>query len=258
MTSPQIGSGKSIFDETSPSPSASADASVSPSASPSSGAAASEEPINNLNPGASETQVDDYVEKLPNDNDPKGSSFGFIFGRQKKVTKNAITITWKKPSKVDHFVIYGAKCGKKNRYQKITTVKGKSYTQKNLPKGTYHKYLVSAFDSSGTLLGVSNTIHIVTKGGKYCNFKKITTGVKKNKITLAKKGKSAKIKGKAYKENKKLKASVHRPVRYESSNKKVATVNNKGKVVAKKKGKCKIYVFAQNGAYKTVKVTVKK
>ena len=46
-------------------------------------------------------------------------------------------------------------------------------------------------------------------------------------------------------------------VRYLSSDPKIATVSAKGKIKAKAKGTCKIYVYAVNGAYKTVKVTVK-
>ena len=46
--------------------------------------------------------------------------------------------------------------------------------------------------------------------------------------------------------------------RFESSDPKVATVTKKGKVKGIKKGKsCYIYIYAQNGVYKQVKVTVK-
>jgi len=37
----------------------------------------------------------------------------------------------------------------------------------------------------------------------------------------------------------------------------VATVNNKGKIRAKKAGKATIYVISENGKYKKVSVTVK-
>ena len=37
----------------------------------------------------------------------------------------------------------------------------------------------------------------------------------------------------------------------------IASVSSRGVIKAKKKGKCKIYVYAQNGAYKTVTLTVK-
>ena len=54
------------------------------------------------------------------------------------------------------------------------------------------------------------------------------------------------------------KASIHiAKFRYESTNTKVATVTKKGVVKAKKKGTAYIYVYAQNGVYKKVKVTVK-
>ncbi|WP_090171509.1 Ig-like domain-containing protein [Eubacterium oxidoreducens] len=49
----------------------------------------------------------------------------------------------------------------------------------------------------------------------------------------------------------------HRKISYEVSNTKVATVTKSGKIKAKKKGKCKIWVYAQNGVYKTITLTVK-
>ena len=49
----------------------------------------------------------------------------------------------------------------------------------------------------------------------------------------------------------------HVEIRYETSNSKVATVNSKGVITAKGKGTCYIYVYAQNGVYKRIKVTVK-
>ena len=45
--------------------------------------------------------------------------------------------------------------------------------------------------------------------------------------------------------------------RYASSNKNVATVSSKGKITAKNKGTCYIFVYARNGYTKKVKVTVK-
>jgi uncharacterized protein YjdB len=53
------------------------------------------------------------------------------------------------------------------------------------------------------------------------------------------------------------KVKKHVGLRYESSNKKVASVNAKGLIQAKKPGKCSIYVFTQNGKYKAITVTVK-
>ena len=56
---------------------------------------------------------------------------------------------------------------------------------------------------------------------------------------------------------KKAKVKKHVAMRYESSNPKIAAVSAGGQVTAKKKGTCKIYVYAQNGAVKTVTVVVK-
>lgn len=222
------------------------------------GTATAEPAISSLNSGASKNQVEKFITALTNDDDPAGTSFGFLFGRQKKATKDAITLTWIKPENAASYTIYGAKCGKANQYQMITSVSDTTYTQTSLSSGTYHKYLIAAFDAGNKLLGVSNTIHITTKGGKYCNFKKIKTNAKKNKVTLAKAGKKFKVKATAVKESKKLKVDVHRPIRYESNDKEIATVANNGKIVAKKKGSCEVYVFAQNGVYQKLKVTVKK
>jgi hypothetical protein len=225
---------------------------------PDTGSAVINEPaIKSLDGGASYNQVKQFVTGLKNDNDPKGSIFSFLFGRQKKAAKNAITITWLKPKNASYYVIYGNKCGKKNSYEQITSVTGNSYTHKSLAKGTYYKYLIAAFDKNDKLLGVSNTIHITTDGGKYTNFKKVTTAAKKNKVTLDKKNKTFKLKAKAVLASAKQGVDVHRPLRYETSNKKVATVDKSGKIKSVKKGNCFVYAYAQNGAYCKVKVTVK-
>ena len=46
-------------------------------------------------------------------------------------------------------------------------------------------------------------------------------------------------------------------LRYVSTDKKVATVSADGKITAKSKGSCKVYVISINGVKKAVKVTVK-
>ena len=60
------------------------------------------------------------------------------------------------------------------------------------------------------------------------------------------------------KKGKNLMKKGHGPkLRYLSSNTKVATVSSSGKILAKAKGKCSVYVYAINGVSKTIKVTVK-
>lgn len=216
----------------------------------------SEPPIKNLNNGATQNQVKAYVEKLKSEGDPAGGKFILLSARQKKVTGNSITITWNKVKNAKTYMVFGNKCGKKNAYQHLVTTKGNTYTYKNLLKGTYYKLLVVAFNKSGKSIATSKTMHITTKSSKQCNFKSVKTAAKKNKITL-KKGKTFNLKAKAVPESKKLKVLVHRVLKYESSNPKIATVS-KGKVKAKKKGTCYVYAYSQSGTFAKIKVTVKK
>ena len=70
------------------------------------------------------------------------------------------------------------------------------------------------------------------------------------------KGTKTKVKGTIVCKKKPL-GKKHGPrVRYKTSDKHIAKVNKKGKITGKKIGKCKIYVFTQNGIWKAVKVTV--
>ena len=189
--------------------------------------------------------------------DVKGAVFNTLLARATKLTNNTITLKWKKVSKADGYKIYGNQCGKKNHYKLIKDV-GKSktsYIQKKLKKGTYYKYVVAAYkmvDGKKVTIAVSKTIHAVTTGGKYGVAKSVK--VNKSKVTL-KEGKKFTIKAAEVKKDKTIKR--HRKIAYESSNTKVATVSTKGEFKAKKKGSCYIYVYAQNGVYKRVKVTVK-
>ena len=214
--------------------------------------------IKDLDDGATTTQVDTFITGLKNDNDPKGTTFGLLSAKQKKVATNYITISWNKVKGAKNYVIYGNKCGKGVPYKYITTTTKTTYTQKKLKKGTYYKYLVIAFDKNGKSIATAKTLHITTKGGKKCNFGKLTTAAKKDKVTLQKKGKTFNLKAKATPEEKKKTVSVHRKIQYESSNTKIATVSSKGVITAKKKGVCYVYAYAQSGAYKKIKVTVSK
>ena len=107
-------------------------------------------------------------------------------------------------------------------------------------------------------MGRTVTAHVVgAKNKKYSNPKKLTI-VSKTKLSL-KTGKSAKIISKVTLVNKKRKSlsDAHAPMfRYASTNKKVVTVNKKGKIKAVGKGQCYIWVYAKNGYGKKVKVTV--
>ena len=195
-------------------------------------------------------KVTQRITALNNDRDIANSSFGKIQLRASKVAKNSITIRWNKVSGANSYMIYGNKCGTK--YRLITQSKGASYTQKKLNKGTYYKYLVIAVNSQGTQIAASKLIHVATKGSKYGNVKSIK--VNKTRLTLRKK-KQYKLRVRVVKDNKKMR--THRGITYESSNAKVATVNSRGTIKANAKGKTTIYIYAQNGYFKKVNVTVK-
>ena len=207
-------------------------------------------------PSQVQAVTDESIAKQSSE-DVKGAVFGSLCARTTKLTNKTITLKWNKVSQADGYKIYGNKCGKKNHYKLLSDVgKNKtSYTQKKLKKGTYYKYVVAAYkvvDGKKVTIAVSKTIHAATTGGKYGVAKSVK--VNKSKVTL-KKGKKFTIKAKEIKQNKTIKH--HRAIAYESSNTKVATVSKKGVVKAKGKGTCYIYVYAQNGVYKKVKVTVK-
>ena len=81
--------------------------------------------------------------------------------------------------------------------------------------------------------------------------------VNKTKVTLAV-GKTFKLKCEIQAEDSSKKLVSHTSsYRYYSTNSKVATVSKAGVITAKGKGTCRIFVLANNGVYKKVKVKVK-
>ena len=106
-----------------------------------------------------------------------------------------------------------------------------------------------------SFIKTSNKIHLVTKGGKYTNVKKLKASI--SSLTL-KKGKTKALKIKQTYAEKNKKPTLHmRPLIYTTSDKTVATVTSKGVIKAKGTGSCYIYITAYSGVYTRVKVTVK-
>ena len=213
-------------------------------------------PATSAGPGQSAEAVDKLITSQKNDNDPKGSQFALLQAKVKKVAKTSITIKWNKVSGAKKYVVYGNKCGKTNRFKKLKTVTGTSFTHKKLKKATYYKYLIVAVNGKGKTVTTSKGLHISTTGNaKKSNPIGVSTAAKNNKVNL-KKGKTFNLKAKSL-AKKGTKVSIHRVIKYESTNTKIATVNAKGKITAKKKGVCYVYAYAQNGLAKKIKVTVK-
>lgn len=114
-------------------------------------------------------------------------------------------------------------------------------------------------DGKKVITDASVSIHAVTKGGNYGVAKTVSItkiGNKKNATeVILKKGKTAQITAAEVKKDKKIKH--HRKLCYESSNTNVATVTSSGMIKATGKGSCTVWVYAQNGVYKAITVTVK-
>ena len=172
----------------------------------------------------------------------------------------------------DGYYVYGSICnhgGKTYKRKKIKTFNKNTvlkYVHKGLKKGTYYKYQIKAFKivkGKKKVFATSVDVHATTKGGKYGVAKALkVTKIGKKKIssqsnlkTTLKKGKSIKVSAKEISDGRPI--STHRYISYESENKKIASVTSNGKIKAKKKGSTKVYVYAQNGVYQVIKVTVK-
>lgn len=181
-------------------------------------------------------------------------------------TGKSIKVTWGKVAKADGYDVYMAYC-KKGKYTVVKSVKSAktlSVTINKLDKKAVNQkdnvkcYVVAYKKVAGkkVTIGKSITGHAVgKKNTTVTDVKKIQT--KKSAYSL-KKGKTAKIKATIIKKNNKLPLFGHTAkFRYDTSNKKVATVSKDGKITAKGKGTCYVYIYAVNGCAKKVKVTVK-
>ncbi len=173
-----------------------------------------------------------------------------------KADKTSQKLSYAKVAGADGYLIYGAQYGKK--LKKLADVKGtvRNYTVKKLKKGTYYTYQVKAYkvvDGKKVTIAESSLIHSVTTSKTYGNPTKLI--IKKSSITLAV-GKTKKV---TYQvvlpENKKSKDSIS-SARFETTNPEIATISKSGTITAKAKGTCDVYVYAQNGVYKKIKVTV--
>ena len=181
--------------------------------------------------------------------------------------KSSLVLTWNKVKGAEGYDIFFAKCGKndKNALKKVKTIKGNKtlkWTKKSLKKQKAYKAFVRAYvkkNGKKTYVRTSPLVHAYTSGGtkNYTSPKSVTVN---RTSVLLKAGKTYKIKAGVTKlqKGKKLMTDTHAPkLRYLSSSKKIATVSKSGKITAKAKGSCRIYVIAVNGAYKSVSVTVK-
>lgn len=174
-----------------------------------------------------------------------------------KADKASQKLSYAKVAGADGYFIYGAKYGQKLKLLADMDATVTEYTDKKLKQASYYRYQVKAYkliDGEKVILMTSKIIYSVTDGKKYANPSKVTSDTTSVELAVGKtKTLNCRLvlpKGKKMKE-------YTAAIRYESTNKAVATVNSKGKITAKKKGTCYVYAYAQNGVYKKIKVTVK-
>lgn len=178
-------------------------------------------------------------------------------------TGKSIKVSWGKVKGADGYDVYLSYCGK-DKMTLVRSTKSSSVTISKLDKKKINQknnvkcYVVAYKIVKGKKqeIGKTNLFHAVGRKNKSETEPK-NIRLKKTSYVLAT-GKTAKIKASIVKKNKKLPVIAHtEKIRYATSNAKVATVSKEGKITAKKKGTCYVYVYAINGCAKKVKVTVK-
>ena len=176
---------------------------------------------------------------------------------------NSLVVSWNKIQGADGYDVYFAYCGETSKY--AATVKGNktfSWTKSGLKKGRCYKAYVKAYvlrNGKKTFVKCSPLVHAYASGGSTIYTSAKAVKVEKASANL-KAGQAFQVKPSIEKlnKNKYLMPKKFAPTfRYMSSNENVATVSSGGKVTAKGKGTCNIYVYAHNGVSKQVKVTVK-
>ena len=205
-------------------------------------------------------RVEKKITANRNDGDIAGSTFKIFQLRAKKTGRNYINLSWTKVKGASGYIIYGNRCnsnGKVYPLRKVISTAKMSQKIMKLKKGTYYKYVVIAYKMTGAgqkVIASSKTIHVATIGGKVGNYKKVKLN---KKIVKLKCGKVFKIKAEQVPEKKKLKVKRHRDLCFESSNPAIAAVSASGRVKAKEKGRCVIYVYSQSGTFNKMTVRVK-
>ena len=177
-----------------------------------------------------------------------------------------VNVKWSKVDIAEGYDVFLAKCGssfskKPALSTKKTSIAVSKISGKKVSSSENYKALVKAYrmiDGKKHYITSSEIVHVAgTKSKKYTNPSKIT-GIPDAK-TL-KTGKTYAIKGKVKKANSKkalLPAKHANVLRYNTSDRTVATVTSKGVIKAAGKGTCKVYAVTLNGISKYITVTVK-
>ncbi len=184
---------------------------------------------------------------------PSEPVFHLLALRCTQTGNNTAKLKWNKVAGAKKYVVYGSLCGEK--IQKLAVVKKKTYNVTGLEKGGYYKFYVAAYDGDDNKLAKSAHIHVITGGGETGNPAKLTTKAVNDEISLEEDD-TFSLKAAQAGARDDIKITQHRAVKYESTDTDIATVSSKGVVRGKKTGSCFVYVYAQNGLFKKIKVMV--
>nr|MCR5338760.1 hypothetical protein [Lachnospiraceae bacterium] len=233
---------------------------------------------------------DPFLDTDDKEADVKGTEFGVLFPGCGKVTATSIELKWKKVDKADAYYIYGSMCNHANRkytYKRLATITDKNqtrWTAKKLKKKSYYKFYIVAVryvNGEEVLVSKSKRLHITTLNKTYGDAtglkvtapkkvkvrignKYLKTEILKDRYTIIlKHGQTIKIKAKEFNKNKKIKH--HKTIGFESSKPSVAVLSQikrtEGyrymKIRGGKRGRCQLYIYAQNGKYITLNIEVK-
>lgn len=157
--------------------------------------------------------------------------------------------------------------GSKNVNRKLPVMVGNNATNKTLNYRSGNSKVVSV-NAKGQITakkkGTATVSVKTTDGTNIVVYYRVTVKQLVTSVKLNKKAIPLRAKGKAKQKTYTLKATVskdanNKKVKWTTSNKKVAVVNSKGKVTAKRKGTCYISVTSTDGSRKSAKckVTVK-
>ncbi|MCI5933989.1 MAG: fibronectin type III domain-containing protein [Lachnospiraceae bacterium] len=200
-------------------------------------------------------------ESLPKADSGEITAFCLLQLQPTRTNDTEIRLGWNPFPVADGYDLFGARCNTKTtRYEleQIASLDAPTMTSwmcENLKENTYYKFLVRAYkkvDGKKQYITRSTLIHVPTTGGRYDQIEGVSVNASEVKLSV---GKTHAIK--ASLEVEKQNVRSHAIISYESADPAVASVDANGRIKAKKKGTCMIYVYAQNGLYTTVQVTVK-
>ena len=191
-----------------------------------------------------------------------------INAKLKLAVGSNVTVSWGKVTGASGYDVYMSYYTK-GKLPVVKTVKSakttsatiKKLKNKKIDQSKIVKCKVVAYKlENGKKVTLTESIDVYAAGSKY---KKATNAksikLAKTKYTLSK-GKSVTIKATTVKKNSKMKVlskTYAAEFRYASSDEAVAKVSKTGKITAKGKGSCYVYVYAANGNAGKIKVTVK-